>query len=115
MRPGGSGRALQRNPRKSDLLLASQLARGQALGAFDELTDRADAVADRVARVGRWLSNPLLWTAGSIAGVLVLRVALRRFPNGRVLRWAGLAWRIWRSTRPVLRRDRTTTGSGAPD
>jgi hypothetical protein len=108
MRPRGAGLALQRDRRKQDLLLASQLARGQVVGAFDELADRADVVVDRVVRVRMWLSNPLAWTAGSVAGALMLGVALRRVRGGGVLRWAWLAWKFWRSAGPVLALYRTS-------
>ena len=108
MTPRSAGPTLQRNRRKQDLLLASQLARGQAVGAFDELAGRADAVAYCVARIRTWLSSPLAWTAGSAAGALVLAVALRRVRAARLLRWGWLAWRLWRSVGPALARHRAT-------
>jgi hypothetical protein len=91
--------ARQRALRKQDLLLASQLARGQAMAAFDELGERADTLALRVARVRLWLSDPQLWLAGSAAGGLVLAIALRRTPARRWLRWGFRAWRVWRAWR----------------
>jgi hypothetical protein len=97
-----SGPALQRSRRKQDLLLASQLARGQAVVAFDEIADRADLVVYRVVRVRMWLSSPLVWAAGSAVGGLMLAVTLRRARAVNVLRWGWLAWRLWRSAGPVL-------------
>ena len=105
MSQAGHDPARQRALRKQDLLLASQLARGQALGAFDELADRADAFALRVARLRVWLADPRTWVAGSAAGGLVLAVALRRGRARRWLRWGRRAWalwRAWRMARPLL-------------
>jgi hypothetical protein len=98
--------ARQREQRKQNLLLASRLARGQAVVALDELGGRADAVAYRVARVRAWLSSPLVWTAGSAVGALVLTAKLRRVRIVRVLRWGWLAWGFWRKAAPVLARYR---------
>lgn len=102
--------ALQRSLRKQDLLLASKLARMQVLGSFDEVAERADAVVGRIVAIRRWLSNPLLWMAGSAAGVIVLGAALRRKRAVHVvavaLRWGLLAWRLWRSAAPALARHR---------
>jgi hypothetical protein len=98
--------ALQRSRRKQDLLLASQLARGAAVDAFDELADRVDGVAYRVVRVRVWLASPLVWTAGSAVGGLALALALRRARAVRLLRWGWLAWRLWRSAAPALARYR---------
>lgn len=92
--------------RRQDVLLASQLARAQVLGAFNEIAERADLLAYRVASVRIWLSNPLVWAAGSAAGALVLSVALRRSPGARVLRWIWLVWRLWRNAQPALVRYR---------
>lgn len=100
---------LQRGLRKQDLLLASRMARGQALLAFDELAQRADLVADRVVKVRMWLSSPSAWVAGA-AGAMVLGVTLRRLRAVRVLRWSWLAWRLWRSAGPALLRYRAAAG-----
>ncbi len=97
-----SDATLQRSRRKQDLLLASQLARGQVVGAFDELADRADLIAYRVVRIRVWLSSPLVLTVGSAVGALVLGVALRRVRAVRMLRWSWRAWRLWRSAAPAL-------------
>jgi hypothetical protein len=104
--PGAVEPTLPRDQRKQNLLLASRLARGQAVVALDELGGRADAVAYRVARVHAWLSSPLVWTVGSAVGVLVLTATLRRVRIVRVLRWGWLAWGFWRSAAPVLARYR---------
>jgi hypothetical protein len=96
--------APQRSRRKQDLLLASQLARGQAIGAFDELAARADGVAQRVAQARAWLSSPQARTVAVAAGALVLAMALRRVRALRLLRWGWLALGLWRSAAPVLAR-----------
>ena len=98
--------ASQRSLRKQDLLLASALARGQAVGAFDELAGRADAVALRVLRVRSWLSDPRVWVAGSAVGGLLFAGVLRRAPARRWLRWGWWAWRLWHRAAPLLARRR---------
>jgi hypothetical protein len=100
--------ALRRSRRKQDLLLASGLARGQAVGAFDEIADRADRFADRVLRVGTWLSSPTAAAAGAATASLLLAVVLRRVRIVRMLRWAWLARSLWRSAAPVLARFQAT-------
>lgn len=97
----------QHSLRKQDLLLASRLARGQVLGAFTELGDRADVIAGRVDMLRQWLSNPWVWVTSS-AAVLVLGVAFRRAGTVRALRWAWLAWRLWRGAAPAVVRYRNT-------
>jgi len=90
-----AARALPRRQRKHNLLLASQLARGQVVGAFDDLAGRADAVAYRVLQVRAWLSSPLAWMVGGVAVTLAMRVTLRRGGRTlRLLRWGWLAWRV---------------------
>lgn len=93
-----------RSQRKQDLLLASQLARGQVLLAVDDLAERADALALRLARVRLWLGRPLVWAALGSALALALhtrRRRARRSPRSRLLRWVRLlrwgwlAWRTW--------------------
>ena len=102
---------LRRSARKQDLLLASWLARGEAVGALHELADRADAVADRVARIRRWLSNP--WVAATcVTGALAIGVGLRRVRAVRALRWGWLAWRLWRSAAPAVTRAARLAGDG---
>ncbi|MGQ3052751.1 MAG: hypothetical protein ACT6S0_13280 [Roseateles sp.] len=82
--------------RKADLLLASQLLRGQATLAIDELGERAD---DWVLRLRAWrnvLSNPIvLAAAGGAATFFVTAGKGRRGRLWRGLRWAWLAWRLW--------------------
>ncbi len=87
----------QRDRRKRDLLLASQLARAQAVGAFDELAVRTDAVAYRVMQVRAWLGSPLAWIVAGAFGTLVLRLPLRGGRAAQLLRWGWLAWRAWRN------------------
>lgn len=102
MRALGPDPARQHARRKQDLLLASQLARGLAAGAVDELADRADLIVGGVERVRMWLSSPLVLTAGPLAAALLLGFALRRGDRGPVLRWAWLAWKLWRNAGPLL-------------
>jgi hypothetical protein len=82
--------------RKQNLLLASQLARGQVVGAFTEVAHQADSVAHRMAQIRHWLSNPWVWAAGSTAATFALTRA-RQLRPVRMLRWGWLVWRLWRS------------------
>jgi len=100
---------LPRSQRKQDLLLASQLARGQVIGALGELADQADLAVYRVVRIRVWLSSPLVWTVASAAAALVLGARLRRVPALRLLRWGWLAWRLWRRAAPALARYRAAS------
>jgi len=101
-RASGAARRL----RKQDLLLASELARGQAVLAFDEVAGRADAVALRLLTLRAWLASPAVWAAGSATGALVLGVALRRVRLLRLLRWGWVAHRLWRGLAPLVARVR---------
>ena len=85
---------LQRGQRKQNLLLASRLARGQAVMAVDELGRRADAVADGVARLRERASNPLVLTAGSAVATLWLMINKRRARPRSLLGWVLPAWRV---------------------
>lgn len=98
---------LQRSERRQNLLLASRLARGQALGAFDELADRADSVAARIASARAWLASPLGLAVGSALGVVALTLVPRRVRGLRLARWGLLAWRVWRIGAPALARWRS--------
>ena len=99
----GPDRAQRMRQRKDDLLLASALARGQAIGSFNELAVRADVIVARIAKLRQWLSNPLLWLVGGAAAVAATALSPRRAQALRVagsaLRWGLLAWRLGRSRR----------------
>jgi hypothetical protein len=103
-----------RSHRKQDLLLASKMARGLALGAFDELAGQADALAYRAVRFREWLSSPVGLVAGSAAAAVVLAVSLRHARSARAWRWGRLAWRVWRLWRSaaavLLPRERMSAG-----
>lgn len=93
-----AGTGLRRSRRKQDLLLASRLARGQAVLAFDELAGGADRLVLAALRLRLWLSNPLVLSAGGAAVGVLAVAALRRVRLLRVLRalrWGWLAWRLW--------------------
>jgi hypothetical protein len=86
-----------RAERKADLLLASGLLRGQAQLAVDDLGQRADGWVRRVLTLRDWLSNPIvLAAAGSGAAFLATAGQRRRGQVWRGLRWAWLAWQVWR-------------------
>ena len=93
---------LQRDQRKQSLLLASRLARDQAVVAFDELARRADALAYQVARARAWVARGLTWSVGSAVGSFALALWLRRVRAVRLLRWVWPAWRLWRSAAAAM-------------
>lgn len=102
MKPPVAGTA--REQRKQNLLLASRLARTQAVLAIDEIGGRMDAVAHGVQRVRLWLSDPRVWVAAGATTGLVAVLALRRLRAFRLMRWGWAAWRTWRIAGPLLAR-----------
>ena len=102
---------VQREQRKQSLLLASRLARGQALIALGKLGGRADAVADGIARVRERVSSPLVWALGSAVGAFLLTALRGRTRGVGMLSWIWPAWRVWRSVAPVLAAYRAGAGS----
>ena len=86
-----------RDERKANLLLASELLRGQVGRDVDDLGERADAVVHRALVVRGWLSDPtVLAAAGGAAAFFATAGQKRRGKLLGALRWAWLAWRIWR-------------------
>lgn len=91
----------ERAERKANLLLASELLRGQATLAVDDLGGRADGLVVRVVAWRNLLSNPIvLAAAGGGAAFFAAAGDKRRGHFWRGLRWAWLAWRIWRRRQP---------------
>lgn len=87
----------ERAERKANLLLASELLRGQAALAVDDLGERADGWARRLMAWRSLLSNPaVLAAAGGGAAFFAAAGQKRRGQFWRGLRWAWLAWRVWR-------------------
>lgn len=86
-----------RDERKANLLLASELLRGQVQRDVTDLGDRADAVVSRVLVVRGWLSDPtVLAAAGGAAAFFATAGRKKRGKLMGAVRWAWLAWRIWR-------------------
>ncbi|HEY9108934.1 MAG TPA: hypothetical protein VIN58_19830 [Roseateles sp.] len=86
-----------RAERKANLLLASELLRGQAQLALDDVGERADGWVRRVQTVRDWLSNPAVLAAASGGAAFFAAAGSKR--RGRLmgaLRWAWLAWRVLR-------------------
>jgi len=84
-----------RAERKANLLLASELLRGQTQTAVDDLGERADGLVNRVLTVRDWLSNPAVLAAASGGAAFFAAAGSKR--RGRLmgaLRWAWLAWRM---------------------
>lgn len=98
-----------RAQRRQDLLLASQLLRLQAGVALGQLAERADAGQRLATRARAALAGPLGWVGAGLLVGLGLRRLLRRpaaaAPRRRRpwLRWAWLAWRVWRGLPPAWR------------
>ncbi|MDG0856819.1 hypothetical protein [Roseateles puraquae] len=89
-----------RAERKANLLLASEVMRGQAALAVDDLGERADRWAVRLMAWRNLLANPLvLATAGGGAAFFAASGPQQRSRFWRGLRWAWLAWRVWRRPR----------------
>jgi hypothetical protein len=93
-----------RERRKRDLLLASELARGQAAAALEQVGSRVDRVAYGAIRLRAWAVQPPVWIAG---GALALFVLLR-LRSLRALRWGLLGLRAWRVGRSILEARRST-------
>jgi hypothetical protein len=93
---------VRRERRKRDLLLASGLAREQALGALEEIGARADMVARGVIKVRAWVSDPQVWVAGGALGSALALLALPRMRTFRLLRWGTLAAQVWKIARRLL-------------
>jgi hypothetical protein len=103
-RPSADPRVRAR--RKQDLLLASGLAREQAVGAIGDLGQRADKVARGLIRLRAWVSDPQAWVVAGAAGSVLALTALPRVRSFRLLRWGVLGWRLWRIGLRLLARPR---------
>jgi hypothetical protein len=86
-----------RSERKANLLLASELLRGQVQRDVDDLGERADGVVYRARTVRDWVSNPVVLAAASSGAAFFAAAGQKR--RGKLmgaLRWAWLAWRVLR-------------------
>lgn len=89
-----------RAQRKADLLLASELLRGQSALAVDDLGQRADGWVRRILAWRDLLSHPAVLAAiGSGAAFFASAGQDKRRTFWRGLRWAWLAWRAWQVRR----------------
>lgn len=87
----------QRAERKANLVLASQLLRGQAQRDVNALGQRADGVVNRALAVRDWLSDPVVLAAASSGAAFFAAAGQkRRGQFWRGLRWAWLVWRVVR-------------------
>lgn len=99
----------QRQRRKQDLLLASALARHQAVLAIDQIGQRADVLVGGYRQVRAWMAVPQVGTVAGLAASMTALLALRHVRMFRLLRWGLLGWRAgklvagflpaWRATR----------------
>ena len=98
-----------RTRRKQDLLLASALARHQAMLAVAQIGQRADLLVGSYRQVRAWMSVPQVGAAAGVLSSMAALLALRRVRGFRLLRWGLLGWRAlklaggllqgWRATR----------------
>lgn len=86
----------RRARRKADLLLASQVLRGQATLAVNDVGERADVWGRRWLTLKGWLADPMLLAAGGATAAFMAGAGRRRRPLLKGLRLSLLAWRIWR-------------------
>lgn len=87
----------RRAQRKADLLLASQLLRGQAVIAVDDLGRRADQWGRRWLWLQAQLADPWVRAAGALGAAFMAGAGQQRRGRWmRALRWGVLAWRAWR-------------------
>jgi hypothetical protein len=87
----------ERAERKANLLLASELLRGQAAVAVHDLGGRADGWVLRLMAWRNVLTNPVvLATLGGGAAFFAASRGQQRSRVWRGLRWAWLAWRLFR-------------------
>lgn len=87
---------VRRAQRKADLLMASQLLRGQAVLAVDDLGGRADHWGRRWLWLQAQLADPWVRTAGALGAAFMAGSGRRRGRWMQALRWGLLAWRVWR-------------------
>ena len=86
----------ERLRRKHDLLLASALARDQAVVAIDQISHRADRLVGGYRQLRAWMSVPKVGTVASVAASVAALMALRHVRSFRLLRWGMLSWRAWK-------------------
>lgn len=106
---------LQRERRKQDLLLASQVMRGQIDFSLNAIGDRADLYVARFHRVRDFVQRPAVLYGAGLAGLLMLlrrrpaaavravRGRARRSLTSLLLRYGPLAWRMWGIVAPAVR------------
>lgn len=86
---------VRRDRRKADLLLASQILRGQAALDLDDLGGRADVWGRRWLWAKGWLTDPIVLAVAG--GGAALFAASGRSNRSRVWRWARWAWVAWKA------------------
>ncbi len=85
-----------RAQRKANLLLASEVMRGQAVLSADDIGHRADGWVLRILAWRNLLSNPVILAAASGGAALFAGAGGdRRGKLWRGLRWAWLAYKVW--------------------
>jgi hypothetical protein len=100
MRPRISAQSAARDERKANLLLASQLLRGQAALAVDDVGQRADSWVLRVVAWRNLLTHPaVVAAAGGSAAFFAAVGPQRRGRLWRGLRWAWLGWKLLQKRR----------------
>lgn len=103
MTPDPAAERARRQRRKQDLLLASALARGQAVVAIDQIGQRADGLILGYRQLRSWIALPQAGAVGGVLASVAAMVALRRLRVFRLLRWGLLGWRVSRLAVNLLR------------
>ncbi len=93
---------VERSRRKQDLLLASSLARQQAMVAIDQISHRADVVVGSYQQIRAWMAVPHVGAVAGLGASVATLLALRRVRGVGLLRWGLLGWRVWKLTRELL-------------
>ncbi|MGM9482220.1 hypothetical protein ACS5PN_13610 [Roseateles sp. NT4] len=85
-----------RAQRKANLLLASEVMRGQAALSVDDIGKRADGWVVRILAWRDLLASPVVLATASGAAALFAGAGRdRRGKLWRGLRWAWLAYKVW--------------------
>ncbi|MFG6467131.1 hypothetical protein [Roseateles sp. BYS87W] len=80
--------------RKEDLLLASEVMRGQAVAAVCDLGERGDRWGRRWLWLQGWLADPAV--RALLGGGAAFFATAGRSRRARLWRWARGAWVVWR-------------------
>lgn len=85
-----------RDQRKADLLLASQLLRGQMALDVDDVGERLDVWGRRWQVLKGWLADPMVLAAASGGAAFFATTGSRRRSQlWRAAKWVWMAWKMF--------------------